>query len=186
MAKLTRRLLAGGLIVSGYLFLPTIGILVPQDAAAAIIPECRSVPGTESECLQTCTDSCLAKGLSSPSAEFTNCFNSCDLNSKCKLEVCSVDSIIQLVVNIYNYLLGFSAIVALLFIVWGGIRMIWHGAMESPDQELTSAKQTITRALVGLVIIFAAYALVNTLLVLLGVPATSDVGKLLVEWGLIK
>ncbi len=82
---------------------------------------------------------------------------------------CTLKDFFQLLVNIYNFLLGMAAIVAILILVWGGIQMFIYHYQESPEEKLSSAKLTITRAIFGLVIIAAAYLIVNTLLLLLGV-----------------
>lgn len=102
---------------------------------------------------------------------------------------CGVDDIFKLLINIYNFLLGMLAFVAVLFIVWAGVQMMIHHLGESPlggqRSSLENAKYTLTRAIWGIVIVAAAWLLVNTTLVVLGLDKTSRLGCLLGRWGLI-
>lgn len=97
---------------------------------------------------------------------------------------CSIGDLFQLLVNIYNFLLGLAALVAILILVWGGIQMFTYHYQESPDDYLNRAKLTVTRGIFGLVIIAAAYVITNTLLTLLGLNRGSAVGQLLQSFGL--
>lgn len=76
---------------------------------------------------------------------------------------CTVNDFFALLVNIYNWLLGFAAIVAVLMIIFSGVRMLIYYWAEQPEQELTSAKNTLRRAIFGLVVIITAYLVVATL-----------------------
>lgn len=80
---------------------------------------------------------------------------------------CTALHLLQLLVNIYNFLLGLAALVAMLFIVWSGIRMFYFGFVEDSSSELGEAKQGLTRAITGVVIVAIAYLVVNTLVILL-------------------
>jgi len=92
-------------------------------------------------------------------------------------EPCGVKHILQLLINIYNVLLGLAAIVALLFIIWGAVRMFIWSVIEEPESELTAAKRTVTRAVVGFVLVLLAYLMVNTLVVVLGGGSLNDLLK---------
>lgn len=102
---------------------------------------------------------------------------------------CGVDDIFKLLINIYNFLLGMLAFVAVLFIIWAGLQMILHYLGESPlgaqRSSLENAKHTLTRAIWGIVIVAVAWLMVNTTLVILGLNKTSKLGCLLGRWGLI-
>ena len=80
---------------------------------------------------------------------------------------CTISDIFTLLINIYNILLGLAAVVALLFIVLGGVRMLIFYFAEQPEAELEAAKNTIRRALFGLLIIIGAFLIVATLLTFL-------------------
>lgn len=81
---------------------------------------------------------------------------------------CRLSDLFQLLVNIYNFLLGMAAIVAVLMIIVAGVRMLVYYWSEQPKPELEAAKNTLRRAIFGLVIIVTAYLVVNTLLAVLG------------------
>ena len=58
--------------------------------------------------------------------------------------------------NIINVLLGFIGILAIVIILWGGFRWLTSGGNE---EKVAEAKKVITAGIIGLIIIFAAYAL---------------------------
>lgn len=56
-----------------------------------------------------------------------------------------------------NFLLGIAGVVAFIFLLWGGLQWILAGG----DKEGTEkARKKITSALIGLAIVFSAYALI--------------------------
>ncbi len=99
---------------------------------------------------------------------------------------CTVDHLFQLLVNVYNFLLSLAALVAMLFIIWGGLRMLYFSYLEDSAGELSDAKLTVRRAIGGFVIIALAYLLVNTTLTLLGVDKGGPIGTLLKGVGLLQ
>jgi hypothetical protein len=101
-------------------------------------------------------------------------------------DTCGVEHLIQLLVNIYNFLLGLAGLMTLLFIVFGGARMLFFSYWEDSAAELQAAQQTVTRAVFGFMIIAMAYLLVNTALLMLGLDRSSKVFELLVKFGLFK
>lgn len=61
-----------------------------------------------------------------------------------------------------------AAIISFIFLIIGGIRWITSGG----DKEGTAKAQgTITAALIGLVIVFAAFAIIQALSVFFGIPS---------------
>ena len=46
-------------------------------------------------------------------------------------EDCSFKDLIQLAINVYNLLLYFASFIALLMIVWAGVRMLWFSYFEN-------------------------------------------------------
>ena len=84
------------------------------------------------------------------------------------LRDCEIKDLLQLLVSVYNMLLGLAALVAMLMIIYGGVRMFIFHYFEDAPGELKNAKFTVTRAITGLVIVLAAYLIVNTLIALLG------------------
>lgn len=95
---------------------------------------------------------------------------------------CGVGHIIQLLVNIYNFLLGLAAFVAILAIIGAGVGMLVYHWFENAEQILEGSKLTLTRAVTGFIIIAAAYLIVNTLILLLTGSATgfADIMKKLI------
>lgn len=69
--------------------------------------------------------------------------------------------LITIVENVVNVLLGIVGFIALLMVVWGGIRYI---ISRGNDDEVEKAKYTIFYALVGLLVIGISAALVNFVL----------------------
>jgi hypothetical protein len=71
---------------------------------------------------------------------------------------CSLGDIMQIFVNISVVILGLSGSLVLVMFVYGGLMWILsHGN----EKMLTEGKETMTHAVIGLFIIFGAYAFVN-------------------------
>lgn len=79
-----------------------------------------------------------------------------------------VDTIDQLIPRIINWVLGFSAMIALLALVIGGLRMI--GVFAGEDN-LKKGKQIIMWAVIGLVVIISAYAIIKAVTGVLGISS---------------
>jgi hypothetical protein len=79
---------------------------------------------------------------------------------------CTLKDLFNLLVRIYNFLLGMAGIVAFGLLVYGGVQMLLFSVDED---KVKSGKSTVTQALIGLAIIALAYIIVNTLLLALGV-----------------
>lgn len=133
-----------------------IGGLVALPAYAQIVPACDPVPGDE-----------FAPGHQGEPN-------------------CSVNHLFELLVNIYNFLLGLAAVIAVLMIVFAGFRILIYYWSEQPESDLEAAKNTIRRAIFGLIIILTAYLVVTTVVFsLLGLNATSPIAELLLKWGIV-
>lgn len=75
--------------------------------------------------------------------------------------ICTGCDIIKLISNIVTFLFTVAIPLAVVMIVYGGIRMIVAGGSE---ERVKSARQIITSAVIGLVIALAAWSIVNTTL----------------------
>ncbi|MFA5020742.1 MAG: pilin [Patescibacteria group bacterium] len=64
----------------------------------------------------------------------------------------------DLIKSILQVILGFLGVIAVLIILWGGF--IWMTAA-GDDDKVSKAKQMIYSGIIGLVIIFAAYAIAS-------------------------
>lgn len=70
--------------------------------------------------------------------------------------------------NIVLYIVGFISVIML---IWGGIRYIISGG---DSKKITDAKNTILYAILGLIIVFFAYAIVNFVLNAIGAQTTPE------------
>lgn len=84
---------------------------------------------------------------------------------ECEGLSCTLADLLAIPVNIFNFLLEGAALVLLAMIIWAGIRMSMYWFGEQPEQELTAAKVTLTRAIVGFVIVATAILIINILAV---------------------
>ncbi|KKU62737.1 MAG: hypothetical protein UX87_C0044G0010 [Candidatus Amesbacteria bacterium GW2011_GWA1_47_16] len=72
----------------------------------------------------------------------------------------------RLVTGFINIFLGASGVVAFLYLLWGGIQWISSGG----DKEgVEKARKRITHALIGLSVVFSAYALIYIIRVLFNI-----------------
>lgn len=83
-------------------------------------------------------------------------------------DLVGADGVINQFTNIVLYIVGFISVVML---IWGGIRYILSGG---DNKKITDAKNTILYALLGLVIAFFAYAIVNFVLNAIGANVNPD------------
>lgn len=74
---------------------------------------------------------------------------------------CTLDDIYTTAASIAGFLIGASSIVAILFIVIGGIKLIFAAGN---SKQIEEGKQTLFNAILGLVIVLAAYLIVNVVL----------------------
>lgn len=80
-----------------------------------------------------------------------------------------VDGVFTRITNIALYIIGAISVVML---VWGGLRYILSGG---DSKKITDAKNTILYALLGLIVAFLAYAIVNFVLNALGATPVNPV-----------
>ena len=78
---------------------------------------------------------------------------------------CSFQSDPGLIVNnVLNFIFVAAAVVAVVFLIWGGIKWITAGGDKTKVQ---SARDTIIGAIIGLVVAFAAFFIINFVLKIL-------------------
>lgn len=73
----------------------------------------------------------------------------------------------QVIDKILPYLFGAAGLLLLLYLIWGGFGYMMSGG---DPKAVDSAKKRITTALIGFVIIFTAFWLVQLLGLVLGIP----------------
>lgn len=86
--------------------------------------------------------------------------NTCNSTGSADNPVCqnqneSADNLIKTIINILLYIVGALAVIML---IWGGIRYVTSGGNSA---SLTAAKNTIMYALIGLVVAILAFAIVQ-------------------------
>ncbi len=87
-------------------------------------------------------------------------------NCRCRAQgICSLAEVTQVAVNITIFILGISGTVALLMFIYGGWN--WVFAQGRSDY-ISSGKDAMKNASIGLAIIFGAYAIINMLFAILG------------------
>lgn len=77
------------------------------------------------------------------------------------------------VTNLLGLLIGIAAVLLLVFLVWGGVEWILSGGEKAGVE---AARNRITNALIGLVIVVAAWAIFSLLKTFLGLPNNVQVG----------
>lgn len=73
-------------------------------------------------------------------------------------EECKPEHLFELIYRIANYLISLAGLVAIFFIVWGGVRMLLSAGNTSAIQE---AKSTIWHAILGLILTLMSYLIVG-------------------------
>lgn len=73
--------------------------------------------------------------------------------------------------NVINAALVFAGIVALVFIIYGGVQYITSNGDQA---KVDNAKKTITWAIVGLILIFLSFFIVNLISTLTGVKQITN------------
>lgn len=66
----------------------------------------------------------------------------------------------SVIVSVVNWALWFVGILAVIMLIWGGIR---YATSAGDSNKVTAAKNTILYAIIGLVVALFAYAIVNFL-----------------------
>lgn len=74
---------------------------------------------------------------------------------------CTIYDIFKLIARITNFLIALAGVFAVFFIVKAGLSMV--AAVGDPGK-LTAAKHSLLSAVIGFVLVFAAFLLVNTIL----------------------
>lgn len=78
----------------------------------------------------------------------------------------------QVIDKVLPYLFGAAGLLLLLYLIWGGFGYMMSGG---DPKAVDAAKKRITTALIGFVIIFVAFWLVQLLGLVLGIPQFGQV-----------
>ena len=80
-------------------------------------------------------------------------------NISCKANgSCTLNDFVQLGVNVANWILGIVGSLALLFLIYGGLMMIISGGS---SEKTGQAKTILTNAVIGLIIVFTSWVIIN-------------------------
>ncbi len=79
--------------------------------------------------------------------------------------ICSLSEVTQLAINFIIFILGICGSVALCMFIYGGFNWVFAQGREGYIQ---TGKDTMKHAVIGLAIIFGAYAMVNLIIAILG------------------
>jgi hypothetical protein len=77
----------------------------------------------------------------------------------------TIQCIFPLFQNIITAALVFGGVVALVFLIWGGLKLL---RSQGDQKQVQGARQTITYAIIGLILIFLSFFIVNTLATITG------------------
>ncbi|HVA96108.1 MAG TPA: hypothetical protein VND99_00485 [Candidatus Acidoferrales bacterium] len=100
-------------------------------------------------------------------AKVNPCGSSGQFSKLCNLNANSIGPIVGAAVA---FILVAAALIALFFLIWGGIRWI----MSAGDKaKVDSARQTITAAIIGLIIAFLAFFILSLALSFFGLSLTN-------------
>ena len=75
-----------------------------------------------------------------------------------KCGTCTLNDFIRLGVNVANWILGIVGSLALLFFIYGGLWMI---ISSGKSEEIQKAKTILTNAIIGLIIVFMSWVIIN-------------------------
>ena len=89
------------------------------------------------------------------------------------ITVTTLDCIFPLIQTIINWALIFAGSIALIFIVFGAIQFLTSAG---DPKKAESAKKTITLAIVGIVLVFLSFAIINTIAIITGVSCINVLG----------
>lgn len=96
---------------------------------------------------------------------------------------CQIQDLVTTIMSIINFLLSWSALVAMLFIVWAGWNMIGAGGNE---ETVSTAKTIFKNAIIGFFMIMASFVLLNFIVGLLTGDGTIRAGALIDAFKLIR
>jgi len=86
--------------------------------------------------------------------------------------VATLDCVFPLLSTLIYWLLVFSGTVCLIVIIISGIRFIISGG---EAKSVETAKKTMTYALLGLLLVFLAFMILNVIAYVTGVPCLGDI-----------
>ena len=77
----------------------------------------------------------------------------------------TIQCVFPLFQNIVSAALLLGGVTALIFLIWGGFKLL---RSQGDQKQVQGARQTITYALIGLILIFLSFFIINTIATLTG------------------
>jgi len=74
------------------------------------------------------------------------------------LNLSGSQSLYDVALSIFNYALMFVGLIALAFLVWGGVQYVMAGG---DDAKVTKARTTILNAVIGIVVVLISIGIIN-------------------------
>lgn len=84
-----------------------------------------------------------------------------------KADPCTIQKLFEMLQTIMQWMLLYGGIIAALFIAVGGIMML---LARGNEQKVTQAKLWITNAVIGILLVFCAWLIINTVMWFFGRP----------------
>lgn len=109
--------------------------------------------------LMACLAMLLAAAIPLTSAAASEPLVPCGKSEK---DLCTIDHLIQLGLNIFDWLLAIGGAAALLAIIVAGLKYI-TGVLQGADQAVGEAKKSLQYAILGLLILLLAFVIVRTI-----------------------
>lgn len=105
-------------------------------------------------------ENCVCEGKNCSDNQTDECSKYCCGNY-------GLNDFVQIFVNYYQRIFGLVGSIALLMFIYGGVMFLISGGS---SEKVTQAKQIIISAIIGLIIIFASYAIIDLVFTVLEVP----------------
>jgi len=80
-------------------------------------------------------------------------------------QIPTLQCIFPLFQNIITAALIFGGVVALVFLIWGGVKLL---RSQGDQKQVQGARQTITYALIGLILLFLSFLIINVIATVTG------------------
>lgn len=104
---------------------------------------------------------------------WTGCFAKDASGNEIPGQILTLSCLPNFFTGIVNWALVFAGVVALFFLIWGGIRLIMSGGEKTSVEE---GKKTITFAIIGLIIVLLSFFVVRLVAYVTGVECITMFG----------
>lgn len=148
-----KQILLGGITLLASVFLLFSIIIAPANVTAQNVP----AKPTNTTTNQTKTNTNTAPVNYDTNASekgLVQCGNEAD-------NPCTVEDVFNIFVIMTNLLIGMAGIIAIIAIMWAGFSMVKAAGSQ---EGIASAKKSLTNAIIGLILVFLAFIIINSIL----------------------